>query len=207
MRVGLNPPRNTVVGAALVLLSAFAFGITPAMVRLAYGAQLNEMSLVTFRCLIAAATVWAWSRAFHEPDVPWHGRLRLMALGGGLFGPQMWLYFASLHHLDTSIAVAVVYVYPAVVAAMVAVRVRRLPRAGEMGLLGLALGGIAVITLLDGNSSSSAFGLFLAGSTAVAYAAYVVVADSLVNRLPPLGASCWVLVGAGGSSLIVAVAT
>lgn len=117
----------------------------------------------------------------------------------------MWLYFASLHHLDTSIVVAIVYVYPALVAVLVAVRSRRFPRVPEILLLCLALCGVVIIAVFDGGAYTSRLGVILAASTAIGYAIYVVVVASVINFLPPLAASCWVLLGAAGSSLCVAL--
>ncbi|WP_354174355.1 DMT family transporter [Arthrobacter sp. UYEF36] len=191
----------------LVLLSALAFGSTPAFVRLAYSAQINGVSLVAFRCLIAAAVLWILSRTLGEGTVRRRSALRLVAIGAVLFGPQMWSYFAALHLLDTSVTVAVVYVYPAIVAVLVAFRLRKLPRRAELILLLLALGGIAMIALFNGAALDSTTGMLLAGLTAVGYAIYVVVADTAVRDVPPNTAASLVLVGAGASSVLAALVT
>lgn len=199
--------RKAFVGVGFVLLSALAFGSTPAFVRLAYSAQVNAMSLVAFRCLIAAAVLWVASRLMKEMAIAWFDVLRLIAVGGLLFGPQMWLYFAALHRLDTSVTVAVVYAYPAIVAILVAIRLRRFPRVAEMVLLALALCGVVTIAALNGAAHTSQIGMVLAGSTAVGYAVYVLAADAVVRALPPLAAASWVLLGAGSSTTIVALMT
>jgi drug/metabolite transporter (DMT)-like permease len=191
----------------MVLLSALAFGSTPAFVRLAYSAQINGVSLVAFRCLIAAVVLWILSRALGEGQFGRRSALHLMAIGAFLFGPQMWSYFAALHLLDTSITVAVVYVYPAIVAVLVAFRLCKLPRRAELTLLIVALGGVAMIAFLNGTALDSTTGILLSGLTAVGYAIYVFVAEIAVRDVPPITAASLVLVGAGASSVLVALVT
>ena len=205
--MGLRGRSQVLSGVALVLLSSFAFAVTPALVRLAYRAKVNELSLITFRCIIAAAALAAISQLVGEALVGAPAVRRLIALGALLFAPQMWLYFLSLRYLETSVAVAIVYVYPVGVAVLVAVLHRCLPRPVEMLLLGVALCGVMVITVFDRGHRASTIGLVLAGATALGYALYVVAADSLVRSLPPLAASGWVVVGTGLSTLIVAMLT
>lgn len=195
---------NATVGVGFVLVSCLAFGSTPAFAQMAFRADINGLSLVAFRCLIAAGVLGLVSRALGESAMGIGAMARLFALGALLFGPQMGLYFAALHRLDTSITVAVVYVYPAVVVLMVAVRLRRLPPLAEILLLFLALSGVGVIALLNGASSSSGVGMLLAGSTAIVYALYVLASDILIRDVPPISAASAVLLGAGLSTLLIA---
>ena len=187
------------------MLSSFAFAVTPVLVRLAFEADVNEFSLITFRSIVAAAALAALSRFARETTVESSAVLRLIALGAFLFAPQMWTYFLSLRYLDTSVAVAIIYIYPAVVAILIAILRRCLPTSVEMALLGVALAGVIVIMVFDGGRRMSVIGVALACVTAVGYALYVVVADSVVRSLPPLAAGVWVVVGTGISTLVVAV--
>lgn len=195
------------LGVGFVLLSALAFGSTPAFVRLAYTAQLNELSLVAFRCLIAAVVLWLVGRMVREKTAPRANAWRLILVGALLFGPQMWIYFAALKRLDTSITVAVVYVYPALVALLVAMQMRKIPRRAEMGLLVVGLSGVGVIVFANPVGAGSAAGLILAAATAVGYALYVFSAGITVGHTPPLAAASLVLLGAGASSIVVGVVT
>lgn len=195
MGVGLSRNRDVRIGLALVLLSASAYGITPALMKLAYRAQLGELSLIGLRSAIAAALVALVARAVSETRIPRSAAVRLAALGALLYAPQMWLYFASLHWIDTAVAVGVAYVYPAIVVVLTAARYRRSPPASEVVLVGLALVGIAIIAATAGSSRVGPIGVALAAAAAVGYAVYVVVAASLTADVPTLGASAWVLVG------------
>lgn len=199
-------PLTVTVGVGFVLLSALAFASTPAFVRLAYTAQINGLSLVAFRCLIAAVALWAVGRVVREKSAAPGAAWRLVLLGALLFGPQMWAYFAAIERLDTSITVAVVYIYPALVAALVAVRARKLPKTAEMALLGLGLCGVGVIVLANPVGAGSVLGLVLAAATAVGYALYVFSASTAVGDTPPLAAASLVLLGAGVSSVVLAAA-
>ncbi len=199
--------RAALTGLALVLLSACAYGITPALMKLAYRAQLGELSLIGLRSAIGAALVALVAQAVGETRIPRSAAVRLAALGALLYGPQIWLYFASLHWVDTAVAVGVVYVYPAIVVLLSAVRRRRSPPAGEVVLVCVALLGIAIIALTAGPSRVGPPGVALAAVAALGYAVYVVVAASLTADLPVLGASAWVLAGTGVSAVAAGAAT
>jgi drug/metabolite transporter (DMT)-like permease len=168
--VGLSRNRAAFTGLALVLLSACAYGITPALMKLAYRAQLGELSLIGLRSAIGAALVALVAQAVGETRIPRSAAVRLAALGALLYGPQMWLYFASLHWVDTAVAVGVVYVYPAIVVLLTAVRRRRSPPAGEVVLVFVALLGVAIIALTAGPSRVGPPGVALAAVAALGYA-------------------------------------
>lgn len=198
-------PVSVTIGVGFVLVSAMAFASTPAFVRLAYTAQINGLSLVAFRCLIAAAVLWLVARLVREKAAARGPAWRLVLLGALLFGPQMWTYFAALERLDTSITVAIVYIYPALVAILVALRLHKFPKGAEISLLLLGLCGVGVIVLANSVGTGSTTGMLLAAVTAVGYAVYVFAAGATVGDTPPLAAASLVLLGAGASSIVAAV--
>lgn len=207
-RVKTAAPRGarTVAGVALVLLSALAFGSTPALASLAFTAHLNGLSLVAFRCLLASVVLALISTGLRESGLDRRTAVRLFGLGALLFGPQMVLYFAAIQRLDTSITVAVVYIYPAVVAAAVGVRLRRLPPALDLVLLVVAVVGVGAVALARAGSASSTAGVMLAVATAVIFAGYVIASDVVIREAPPIAAGGVVLAGAGFSALVAAAA-
>lgn len=187
-----------------MLLSALAFGSTPALASVAFKANLNGLSLVALRCLLAAGVLWLVSMALREGSVGSRTAGRLFALGAVLFGPQMVLYFAAIQRLDTSITVAVVYIYPAVVAVAIAVWRRTLPPNLDLVLLVLAVAGVGAVALARSGSASSTTGVLLAVATAVIFAAYVIGSDVVIRDAPPIAAASVVLAGAGLSALLTA---
>ncbi len=206
MRLGLTKERGTLTGLAFVLLSACAYGITPAMIRLAYRADLNELSVISLRSAIAAVLIWVAARVVGEARIRRTAALRLAALGAVLYGPQMWLYFAALRRIDTAVAVAAVYIYPVIVAVIMAVRLRQPPPAAVIALVAVAVLGVATITASAGPSRVGALGIAFA-LVALVYAVYVVLAASITATLPSLGSAAWVLTGATASTLIAAALT
>ena len=203
----MSTKRTTVAGLGFVLLSACAYGITPALFKLAYRAHLDELSLIGLRSAAAAVLVAAAAWVIREPGIPPRAATRLVALGAGLYGPQMWLYFAALHWLDTTVAVAAAYVYPTIVAVIVAVRRRRPPPAVEVALIGVAALGVAAIALSGGPARADPLGLALVLTAALLYAGYVVVAASVTVDLPTLGSTAWMLAGTAVATLGAAAAT
>ena len=202
MGVGLSRSgrRGELTGLGLVLLSACAYGSTPALIKFAYRAQLDELSLIALRSAIGAAFIALVTWIVGEALIPPGAAVRLAALGALCYGPQMWLYFASLHWIDTAVAVGTGYLYPAVLVLLTAIRHRRPPPAVEVILVGVALLGIGLITLTAGPSRVDPIGVAFAAVAAVGYAVYVLLAASLTAGLPALGTSAWVLAGTAAST-------
>ena len=194
-------------GVGFVLLSALAFASTPALVTLSYRAQLNAVSLVGLRCIIGAVVLLMLAARRHEARIDRPTSVRLLLLGGVLFGPQMLLYFTALRYLDTGVGSALVYTYPALVLALVAARERRLPSMSVGVLLVVALLGVTAVTTGHGAGPVSVVGIALALGTALLYAGYVLVSETVLKVVPPLRASAIVLVGAGLSSLAAGLIT
>jgi drug/metabolite transporter (DMT)-like permease len=207
VRLELNHKKDALAGLVLLLLSAFAYGITPALTKLAFRAHLDELSLITLRSALAAAAVAAAAWVVREPAIRPASATRLAALGAAMYAPQMWLYYTSLHRLDTTVAVAAVYIYPAIVTLIMAVRLRRPPPRLEVALIGIAVIGVTTIAVSAGASHTGPLGISLAVTAALLYAGYVVIAASLTATLPPLRSTTWVLVGTTAASAAAAAVT
>jgi drug/metabolite transporter (DMT)-like permease len=162
-------PRHDQVGIAYALLAAACFGLSVAIAKILLG-ELSWTQMVLGRFLIASAVCWAIvaitgtsARLTRE-----QGR-RIVAAGvlvawGALAGTF------ALQSVPAWLVVAVLYAYPALVAQWS--NRTGVPLRGRWAriALGLAFGGV-LLSVAPGGSTASLFGVVVAATTPVAYAA------------------------------------
>ncbi len=103
-----------------------------------------------------------------------------------LFCYMSWIGFVALDHLDTSLYIVLVYVYPAFVAAAAPLFGQRIPLATWLAI-GVTIVGIALTVpdVFEGAGHGDAFGVVLTLVQAVALATYTIVSSRVVTvRVP-----------------------
>lgn len=197
------------MGPGLCLLSAACFGAMAVFGKFAYAAGVSSEALLLVRFALAAAVLVVLlllrPRLRRESSqLPRTGSQRLpvgllvTALGLGAIGyaAQASLYFEALTVMDASLLSLVLYIYPLLVAVAAAAlgrdrmtRQRCLALAAASGGALLVLGGAASGTIVP-------LGVGLALGSAITYTVYILVADRVVQRLPPVLLSALVMSGA-----------
>ncbi len=129
------------------------------------------------------------------------GRVVAIALGLGAVGyaAQASLYFSALARMDASLLSLILYTYPVLVtvAAVLLGRDRLSP--GRWAALIAACCGTLLVLLGAGGLSFEPVGAMLAFGAAITYTAYILVADTVVHRLPPVVLSTLVMTGAAAT--------
>ena len=129
------------------------------------------------------------------------GRVLATALGLGAIGyaAQASLYFAALQRMNASLLSLIFYTYPVMVTATAVLLGRdRLTPARGSALLAASSGTLLVL-LGAGGVSFQPFGALLAFGCALTYTVYILVADTVVHRVPPVVLSALVMTGAAGT--------
>jgi drug/metabolite transporter (DMT)-like permease len=186
-------------GIALVCVSALGFGAMAIFAKLAYDEGANTATLLTLRFVFAALILWAIVAARGRPRPS-----RRVVVGGaglGFFGYSLQAggYFAALNHLDASLTALVLYTYPAIVF-VGAVALGREPwSAVKLAALGVAATGVALVLVGGASGSLNTPGVLLATGAAVAYATYILVADTVVPGADPFWLTAIVATGAAVS--------
>jgi drug/metabolite transporter (DMT)-like permease len=124
--------------------------------------------------------------------------LLLTALGLGAFGyaTQASLFFSALERIDASLVALVLYTYPALVTlAAVLLGRDRLTPARSAALLVASFGTLLVL-VGAGGLRFDPIGVAMAFGAAVTYTGYILVADTVVHRLPQVVLSALVMSGA-----------
>lgn len=178
-------------GIALCVTSACGFGLMAIFAKQAYRDGIGVTALLAARFVLAAAAFWAIvavRRAVRSASVaraPRSAILAPLALGAVGYSVQAACFFSALRHIDASLASLLLYTYPALVCcAAVALGRERVTPWTAMALA-VATVGAALVLLGGGAGGLQATGVLFGLGAAVTYAAYILVADSIVARIDP----------------------
>lgn len=212
------------VGAALCLVSAACFGAMAIFGKFAYQAGVSPATLLLVRFTLAAALLGlilllrpGLRRApadppATEPDAaapPARARLLAIAFALGAVGyaAQASLFFSALQRMDASLLSLILYTYPILVTVSAALLGRERLTPGRTVALVAASGGTLLVLLGAGGGRFQPVAALLAFGAALTYTLYILAADTVVHRLPPMVLSALVMTGAAGTLGVRAVLT
>lgn len=192
---------------ALCVASALAFAVLPFLGNAAFDAGVGLPELLLIRFVVAALVLWLVV-AVRRPARP-NGRLVLvgLALGGVCYATQSALYFAALPYNGPSLTTLLLYTFPVIVFVVSLVRGREQATRGRWIALALALGGVAAVLLGTGSGTLHPIGVALGLATALAYATYILIGDSLDHGFDRILLSAVVCTGAVVTYTVVTLAT
>lgn len=132
-------------GILFAIAAAVCYGLNPLGAKSLYAAGLTADSVLFYRYALAAALLGAW--------VAWRGEgFRLTrrecawaAALGGCFGLSSLAFFASFAVMDSGLACALLFVYPAMVAAIMALCFGERLGAARAAALAGGIGGVALL--------------------------------------------------------------
>lgn len=202
------PQREHRRGVAFAAASATGFGLMAIFASEAYDAGVDVTSLLTLRFALAAALFWAIV-AVRRPTLP-AGRDAVLAFGLGAVGyaTQSACFFGALTRIDASLTALLLYVHPGLVFAGAVLLGRDRADALRLTALAAALAGAALVLLGEpgGLGTLDPLGIALGLGAAVAYTAYILVADRAIARLDPYAVSAMLTTGAAmtfGAAMLV----
>jgi drug/metabolite transporter (DMT)-like permease len=184
------------VGLGFAVAAALALGTLAIFAKLAYGAGADPIPVLAARFVLTALLLGGclvgtrrWLE-LHRSRI-----VRLLLLGGIGYGLQSSLYFVALEHAPAGTVAFIFYSYP-VWTTMLALAARLERFTWRLIIpLTLAIGGVAVIFSPAGRGGVA--GPALALSSALAVAAYFVLAQVLAAGVPPAMSALWTATGAG----------
>jgi len=190
-------------GVALCLVSALSFSTLPFLANAAYDAGVGLSELLLIRFVVAGIALWAIV-ALRWPSLT-HRRFVILGLGLGALGYalQSALYFAALPYNGPSLTTLLLYTFPVIVFLVLVARRRERATPGRLLALVLALGGVAVVLSDTGSQDLHPVGVALGLGTAVAYASYILIGESIDEDLDRILLSALVCTGATATYLTV----
>ena len=178
---------NKFTGAACGIISAVTYGMNPLFGLPLYARGFTTCSVLFYRFLFAMFLLGAAMLIKKESFALKKQHLLPLISGSIMLALSCLFLFLAFHHIDAGIAATILFVYPAMVGAIMlfGFRVRQsLPTL--IGMI-LAVGGIALLSLGGGSGKFSIPGLIYVLLSALTYAVYMVqVKVTCLKELPAL---------------------
>lgn len=172
-------------GYVLGAVAAASYGLNPLFTLPLYGAGMGVDSVLFYRYLLAVVMLGALMLARHQSFALRRRDLVPLAVMGLLFSFSSLFLFESYNHMDAGIASTILFLYPVLVAVIMAVGFHeKVSRATMLSIL-LAFTGIAMLYKGGGGEPLSFFGVALVFLSSLCYAVYIVgVNRSSLRDLP-----------------------
>ncbi len=175
------------------IVAAITYGLNPLGALNLYRDGINVHSVLFYRyglaVLILAGLILVWKNSFGI-------RVReLMACGflGITFAVSSLSLFTSFFYMDAGIACTILFLYPVMVAVIMAVFFRERATIVTMASIALSLAGIGLLYQGEDGVVLSTVGVLLVMLSALSYAVYIVAVNKLDLGLPPLQLTFFVM--------------
>lgn len=179
-------------GLAAAVVAAVSYGTNPLWARWLYADGVGIHTMLIGRFLIAALVLGIFCHLSGHPPRIAKRDAPVLATLGTLFCASALGLFGSFRHMDSGIACTLLFVYPVMVAIMMAAATRERADWRTWAALAFALPGVALLTRAGGGASFSWTGFWLVMLSSATYAVYMVIVNvSRAGRLPATTLSFW----------------
>jgi drug/metabolite transporter (DMT)-like permease len=190
--------RNATSGVLWAVATATAYSFSSVLGKDLLGV-LGAPSLLFWRFGISTVVLWGvlavWRRR-GGPD-PFAVPKRRALLVGVMFGYMVFTGFKALEHLNASVYIVVVYIYPVLVVVASSVMGHRVGRATWLSLAVVMTGIVLTVPeLFGGVGSLSTMGVMLTLLQAVMMATFMIASSRLLPGLDGVVQSAWTVLGA-----------
>lgn len=187
----INPKTQ---GYLIGALAAAAYGTNPLFALPLYKAGLDPDSVLFFRYLFAipllGTMLWFRGRSFRVR----HSDFPLLFVMGILVALSSLTLFLSYNYMDAGIASTLLFIYPILVALIMAIGFKEKPTPITVLCILLAGGGIGLLYRSGDGSTLSLAGTLLVFVSALSYAIYIVaVRQTRLKDIPTLAVTFYVL--------------
>lgn len=184
---------SKVKGYACGIIAAVCYGTNPLGALYLYRDGINTNSVLFYRFLLATLMLGLMMAARRKPFLVTGRELSLLVGLGVLFSTSSLTLYFSFRHMDAGIASTLLFVYPVMVAVIMAVFFKeRLSRVAALAIT-LALVGIALLYQGDGGATLSVIGVALVMLSSLTYAVYIVIVNKSSLRMSSIKLSFYVL--------------
>ncbi|MGH2702003.1 MAG: EamA family transporter [Actinomycetota bacterium] len=189
-------------GLAAIALAAALWALGAVVASSLFDDGVKPLELAEARSVVSAlglALVPA-ARRRPEPPPPATVRRSLVVLGVCI-GMVNAVYYVAIERLPVAVALVLQYTAPAMVVIWTALRLRARPPNEVLFAVVLALAGVALVSGLLGAEIASAdvLGIVMGLASAILFATYTLVGESVISSYGPLGAMfrAFAIAGAG----------
>lgn len=184
---------GTVKGIVCGIIAAITYGTNPLGALNLYKDGINTDSVLFYRYGLAAAVLAGLMLAGKSSFAVGLRDLLICAFLGAIFAVSSLSLFSSFHYMDAGIASTILFLYPVMVAVMMAVFFKEKATLITILSIVLALAGIGLLYRGGDGTPLSTIGILLVMLSALTYAVYIVTVNKSGIRLPPIKLTFYVM--------------
>ncbi len=185
---------NKIKGAICGVIAAITYGTNPLGALNLYAEGVNPDSVLFYRyglsVLILAGLMFLQRESFKISNK----ELRLVIALGVLFATSSISLFISFKHLDAGVASSILFVYPVMVAVIMALFFKEKVTVTTILSILLSLAGISLLYQNDNGVTLSTIGVLLVMLSSLAYAIYIVTLNKSSIGLSPVKLTFYVMI-------------
>ena len=174
-------------------MAAVCYGTNPLGALPLYEEGVNTSSVLFLRFSIATLILGVVMIANRKSFAVTRGELTTMASLGALMAVSSLTYYQSFRYMDAGIASTILFVYPVMVAVIMATFFREKVTATTITSIVLALAGIGLLYRGDAGISLSMTGVMLVMVSSLTYAVYIVIVNQSEIRMSIVKLTFYVL--------------
>lgn len=169
------------------------YGANPLGALPLYAEGINTCSVLFYRYAIAVAVLAVVMAVRRKPLAVSRRDLAIMALLGVLFAASSLSLFMSFLFMGAGVASTLLFVYPVMVAVMMAVFFKERVTRSTVLAIALALTGVALLYKGDGGKPLSGAGVSLVMVSSLTYALYIIIVNKSPLRMSSVKMTMYVL--------------
>lgn len=167
-------------GVFYAIVAAITYGTNPLGALFLYEEGINTHSVLFYRFTLAAVMLGALMLFQKQSFRVSKRELLVLGILGFLFAGSALSLFSSFHYMEAGVACTILFIYPVMVAVIMAVFFKEKLTLVTVLSIGLALGGIGLLYQTEGGGTLSTIGIILVMISALTYALYII----LINKSP-----------------------
>ncbi len=180
-------------GAACGILAAIFYGTNPLGAINLYRDGLTANSVLVYRFGVAALILGAIMAIQRKSFAVNRHELRILVCLGVLMGLSSSTLYISFNYMDVGIASTLLFVYPVMVAVIMATIFHEKVAATTVLSIMLCICGILMLSRTGGGASLSAMGVTLVMVSSLTYAVYIVIVNKSPLRISSIKLTFFVL--------------
>lgn len=175
------------------ILAAVCYGTNPFGALPLYEEGVNTASVLFYRFSMALLMLAVMLIVERKSFSVKKGELKTLASLGALFAVSSITYYQSFHFMDAGIASTILFVYPVMVAVIMATFFKENVTLSTVSAIILALLGIGLLYRGGEGATLSTMGIILVMLSSLSYAVYIVIVNQSSIRMSSLKLTFYVL--------------
>ena len=175
------------------ILAAVCYGTNPFGALPLYEEGVNTASVLFYRFSMAVLMLAVMLIVQRKSFSVKKGELKTLASLGALFAVSSITYYQSFHFMDAGIASTILFVYPVMVAVIMATFFKESVTLSTVSAIILALLGIGLLYRGGEGATLSTMGIILVMLSSLSYAVYIVIVNQSSIRMSSLKLTFYVL--------------